>query len=620
MKLPADPRTALRRPLRRPLLTGAAIVLLAGVAACSGGSGGAAGLTSLEASAAKSDVAIVQTQTGSTANGIYPIDTGSQETPFTEQMFQDLMWRPLLWYGGQTGNEFGLYNALSVGDAPVWSDNDTVVTVTLKPYKWSDGQAVTARDVVFYMNMIKADKNNWGGYTPGEFPDNVKSYAALSNSTVQFTLTRSFSPLWYDTNQLSDVIPLPQQEWDRESAGGPVGSYDLTPSGATKVNNFLVAQDQQESSYASNPIWQVVDGPWKLAKFSASGDIDLVPNAAYTGPDKPHLKELIYRPYTSSTAEFDALLTGAGLTSGYIPNADVSQTSELESEGYQVYNTPYYGINFVVINFNSPTVGYLFRQLYIRQALQELVNQPQDVKYAYSGQATPSYGPVALVPASPYLTSYEKNNPYPYSVANATSLLSSHGWKINKGGTDVCTQPGTGPGECGAGIPAGKQLIFKFVYASDDPEYTVMMDNYQSDASYAGVKLQLSQGAFNNITGITGVCAMGTSACNWEGVMYGGQIDAVYPTGNGYYNTDAPGQGNYNSAQADTLINQTMYSPSTAAFDEYENYIAEQLPMIWMPWQQTDYNAVVLKNLHGFTGDMDNPFSDTFPELWNYAK
>jgi peptide/nickel transport system substrate-binding protein len=607
--------------MRRPLLAGAATLLLTGVVAACGGGAGGGGLTTLEASAAKNDVAIVQTQTGSTANGIYPIDTGPQETPFTEQMFQDLMWRPLLWYGGQVGNEFGLYNALSIGDQPVWSDNDTVVEVTLKSdYTWSDGQPVTARDVIFYMNMIKADRSNWGAYEPGEFPDNVKSYVAVNTRTVKFTLTRSFSPQWFDTEQLSDIIPLPQQEWDRESASGPVGDYDLTTAGATAVNNFLTAQDKQESTYASNPIWQVVDGPWKLSEFSANGDIDLVPNPGYTGPDKAHLKELIYRPYTSSTAEFNALLTGAGLTVGYVPNADVSQISQLESEGYKVFNTPYYGINYIVINFNSPTDGYLFRQLYIRQALQELVNQPQDVKYAFNGLATPTYGPVALDPPSPYVTSYEKDNPYPFSIASATKLLSSHGWKINKGGTDVCQDAGTGSNQCGANIPAGKQLSFKFVYTSGTPEYTVMMDNYQSDASKAGVTLQLSEGQFNNITGITGPCTMGSSACDWDGVMYGGTIDPTYPTGNGMYDTDAAGQGSYTSAEADSLINATLYTSGSTAFDEYENYISQQLPMIWVPWQQTDDNAVVLGNLQGFGADMANPWSDTYPELWNYQK
>ena len=61
-----------------------------------------------------------------------------------------------------------------------------------------------------------------------------------------------------------------------------------------------------------------------------------------------------------------------------------------------MFKTLTYGFNYIVINYNSPNAGFLFRQLYIRQALQHLVNQPQDVKYAFHGGATPSYGPVPL--------------------------------------------------------------------------------------------------------------------------------------------------------------------------------------------------------------------------------
>ena len=98
-----------------------------------------------------------------------------------------------------------------------------------------------------------------------------------------------------------------------------------------------------------------------------------------------------------------------------------------------------------MINFNSPNAGYLFRQLYIRQALQDLVDQPQDVKFAYHGNATASYGPVPLAPSSPFTTSYERSNPYPFSVADAGSLLRSHGWAVHSGGTDTCAKSATGP-------------------------------------------------------------------------------------------------------------------------------------------------------------------------------
>jgi peptide/nickel transport system substrate-binding protein len=613
---PSTSPSARRHGLWFLLATLVAVTVCLSAAACAGQSG-----TGAQSSAAASDIAIVPTQTGSTPDDIYPLVTGPQVTPYNEQDFQNLMWRPLLWYGGLPGNEFGFEPSLSLAAAaPVYSDGDTVVTVTLKNnFYWSDGAPVTARDVTFFFNLLVADKDNYGLYTQGLFPDNVKSVQTIGNYTVRFTLTKAYSPIWFSDNELSDITPFPQQAWDKESAGGPIGNYDQTPAGAAAVNKFLVSQAQSLNTYSSNPIWQVVDGPWRLKTFSTRGDIVLVPNTHYSGSPKPQLKELVERPFTSDIAEFNSLLAGTGLTTGFVPDEDSSQVKTLESDGYKVFSTPTYGINYVVINFNSPHAGVLFRQLYIRQALQELVNQPQDVKYAYNGEATPTYGPVPLAPASPYTTAYERSNPYPYNPTSAVNLLSSHGWTIHKGGIDTCTSPGTGPTQCGAGIPAGKALSIKILYASGDPQYSVMMEAFQSAASSAGVQIQLSEGQFNQITSVTGPCTINQKACNWDGVMYGGTTFGVYPTGDGMFNTDAAGQGSYSSPVADSLITDTEYKSGLSYFDQYENYIAQQLPMIWMPWQQYD-NSVVLGNLNGFTADQNNPFSDTFPEDWSYSK
>jgi peptide/nickel transport system substrate-binding protein len=610
------PANRLIRLLLAPGAVGLTVTLLA---ACASSPGSSSSLTSVESTAARSDVAIVPTQQGSTANDIFPLVDGAQYTVYNLQDFQELMYRPLLWYGGQLGNEFGFDSRLSLANPPVYSHGDTVVTLTLKKYYWSDGDPVTTRDISFFFNLLKANKANYGLYTPGEFPDNVKSYQVVSPTVITFTLTRAFSPEWYSINELAQITPFPQQVWDKTSATSKVGNYDETRAGAVAVYKYLISQAQSLNTYSTNPLWQVVDGPFRLKSYSTRGDIDLVPNTHYSGSPKPKIKELIERPYTSDTAEFNALIAGTGLTDGYVPSEDSKQMSSLTSLGYKRYPDITYGFNYIVINFNSPTAGVLFRQLYIRQALQHLVDQPQDVKYAFDGQATPSYGPVPLAPKSPFTTSYERSNPYPYSPKTAQSLLASHGWTINKGGTDVCARPGTGASDCGAGIAKGKALSFKIVYASGDPDYSVMMEAFQSAARSVGVTIDLTEGQFNQITAVTGVCKMGQSSCNWDGVMYGGSTFGVYPTGNGFFNTNANGQGNYSSATADNLINATMYKAGMSYFDAYENYIAQQLPMIWVPWQQ--YNdSVVLKNVNGFTADADNPFADTFPENWSFSK
>ncbi|MBO0804182.1 MAG: hypothetical protein J2P25_14050 [Nocardiopsaceae bacterium] len=612
-RIPGHRATGHRAAGRRRVSAVVLALAVGALAACTS-SGGATANTN--------DVATIQLPQGSAADDIFPIVSGPQVTPYNQQMFQYLMYRPMLWYGGQPGNEFGLNNRLSLANAPVYSDHDTVATVTLKKYDWSDGTPVTARDVTFFVNLLKAKavKDYWGYYTPGEFPDNLKSVRAVNSRTIRFTLTKSYSPQWFNTNELSDIIPFPQQAWDKTSASGKVGNYDETQAGATAVFHYLLGQARSLNTYASNPLWQVIDGPFRLKSYSTRGDIDLVPNAHYSGTPKPRIKKLIERPFTSPTAEFNALMANTGLTTGYVPSTDDSQIPALKSDGYRVYNTLTYGTNYVVLNFNSPNAGYLFRQLYIRQALQHLVNQPQDVKYAYHGNATPSYGPVPLAPKSPYTTPYERSNPYPFSSASAEKLLRAHGWTVKPGGADTCSRPGTGPADCGAGIAKGKTLSFRILYASGDPGYSVMMDNFQSAARKAGIRVTLSQGEFNQITGVTGVCTMGSSACNWDGVMYGGTTWGIYPTGNGMFNTNANGQGNYSSPEADKLIDATEFKPGLSHFFAYENYIAKQVPMIWMPWEQTEVNNVVASNLKGYTDDQDDPFGDIFPENWYFSK
>jgi len=62
---------------------------------------------------------------------------------------------------------------LSLAQLPVFSDGGKTVTVTLKKYDWSDGVPVTARDVIFFINLLKSDQSDWADYVPGEFPSNV---------------------------------------------------------------------------------------------------------------------------------------------------------------------------------------------------------------------------------------------------------------------------------------------------------------------------------------------------------------------------------------------------------------------------------------------------------------
>ena len=107
-------------------------------------------------------------------NYIFPLVSGAYYSNENVNDFQTLMYRPLYWYGDRDSP--GVDYALSLGDAPVYSDHDRVVTITLKRARWSDGEPVSARDVVFWINLLKANKADWASYVPGGFPDNVRSF------------------------------------------------------------------------------------------------------------------------------------------------------------------------------------------------------------------------------------------------------------------------------------------------------------------------------------------------------------------------------------------------------------------------------------------------------------
>ncbi len=81
--------------------------------------------------------------------------------------FQYLMYRPLYWFGN--GASPTLNTSLSLADMPVYSGNN--VTITMKDWKWSNGETITAQDVVFWIHMMQAEAStNWGAYVPGGFP------------------------------------------------------------------------------------------------------------------------------------------------------------------------------------------------------------------------------------------------------------------------------------------------------------------------------------------------------------------------------------------------------------------------------------------------------------------
>ncbi|MGZ4441938.1 MAG: ABC transporter substrate-binding protein [Nocardioidaceae bacterium] len=560
-------------------------------------------------------------------NWIFPIASGAFFSAYNISWLQQPMYRPLYWFGGNN-NQPTLDQGLSAANPAKYASDGKSVTVSLKPWKWSNGESVNADDVVFAMNMLKAEKANWAAYVPGQFPDNVTKVAKVNSSTVKFTLDAKYSDNWFTYNELSQITPFPMA-WDVTGLGAKAGSGGCTKSisNCKAVYNFLVSQSKDQKSYASSPIWSVVDGPWKLGTYSSSGNYSLVPNPKYSGSPKPRLDEVKFLPFTSDSAEFNVLKSGSSIDIGYIPSQDLPQkpgnaavpsTNPLGT-GYYLKPGYTWSVNYFVPNFHNPTLGPAFNQLYVRQALQMTLNQPLVVTKAFKGYAYPNFSPVPVKPDNQWLSPAARGGmPYPFNVSKAKSLLTSHGW-TEQGGVMTCTKPGSGSGQCGSGVAKGTKLSINFAYASGTQALDQQLQQYKSDASKAGIDIKLKQQPFNTVIGAAVPCKSTEAACSWQINNWGGgwiYAPDYLPTGESLFATGASANyGSYSNPKMDSLIKATNAQNGTGPLYQYQDYASKQLPVLF---QANAYTIYAVRSAVG--GVVFNPLLTLLPEYWYKTK
>ena len=590
--------TSSRRPRTLVVCVAAAATAAAmGLAACSAGksggsinsSSGAFGTVPTASGTPTAGTITWAEPPGSAPTWIFPITPGADFTVYSTDDFSYESWRPLYWT--QSGTSPKIDQALSLAYLPTYSNGDKTVTVRMKTnYKWNDGQPVTASDSLFFLDELKAaikeSGSNWGQYSPGVgIPDQVVSASAPNATTLVVNLNKPVNPTWFTENNLAQIQPMPVYAWAKSSATGPVLDF-TNPANAKAIYDFLAKASGSTGTYATNPLWQVVNGPYRLTAFNnTTGAYTMAPNPSYDGPKSKVVPTLQAVPYTSDTAEFNAVLSKS-VDIGYIPQTDVPQISRVKSSGYHVFGYPDWGFDYVNYNFADKTGDFnnIINQLYVRQALAHLEDEAGYVKAFFHGAGGLAYGPVPAVPTSPYSPANAVKNPYPFSITAAGNLLKSHGWKVVPGGVSTCAKPGTGSGECGSGIPAGTKLTFNVLYVNDPAITGEMLTDWASDAKKVGIAVTLQAGTFNHVVDVADDPGSPKTINQWAMSDYGGFTDEPYPTTFGIFNTGGSDNGGFwNDAEANKLINASVTGGNPNAVKAEASYITEQQPSLFQP-------------------------------------
>jgi peptide/nickel transport system substrate-binding protein len=608
------------------MAVGAGAVALALVAAGCSSSSSTTGSGTTTGAKVKGGTAVWALPPSSTPNYIFPFESSAYISVINSDNFAQLMYRPLYWFGD--GAQPLMNPSLSLAAAPTWSGN--TATINLKNYKWSDGTPVTSADVMFWVNMLKAvGPTDWGAYSgfPASFVSSIK---VVSPTELQMTTNKAYSHTWFLYNDLSQITPMPPA-WDK-TASGPSNCATKVADCAA-VYKYLDAQSKALTTYVGSPLWSVVDGPWKLSAFNADGHITFVPNTKYSGPVKPSLSQFEEAPFTTDSAEYNVLRSpaagGQKIDVGYLPSQDApakpAGSSPLTAgsnplSGYTLSPLYVWGINYFVMNFQSSTGnGPIINQLYFRQALAYLLNQEAVIKGPLRGYGTLTQGPVGNTPVTHYLSPQQKGGPlFPYNPGKAKTLLSSHGWKVTPNGVTTCTNPSL----CGTGVKQGQGLQFTLPYASGTQWITQEMQQLQSNASLVGIKINLEPKPFNQVTALAaGNCKVAKIPCNWDLANWGGGWSFApdySPTGETLFLCGAiANSGGYCSKTNDNYINTTLSSDNPQAMFTWQNYLAQQLPVMFQPNGAYSLTEIV-NNLKGVTPQ--SPTLGFNPENWYFVK
>ena len=226
---------------------------------------------------------------GATPNWIFPVIPSANNSVYNAFNFIYQGWRPLYWTVNGVVPE--VEPNMSIANVPTYSNGNKTLTITMKSnYKWSNGKPLTANDLLFTIDTIKAaikvSPANWAGYTPKHFPDNVTSITEPNSTTLVMNLNAAVNPTWFTEDILSSVNPMPSADWAKTSASGSVvPKSGWTPATMTSIFKYLTSQAKSVSTYTTNPLWQIVDGPYKLSQYNTTtGAFTMVPNKTYGGP------------------------------------------------------------------------------------------------------------------------------------------------------------------------------------------------------------------------------------------------------------------------------------------------------------------------------------------------
>ena len=283
------------------------------------------------------------------------------------------------------------------GLARAWEVSEDGLTLTFHLFPnatWSDGQPITADDVVFTFDLVFNEQID-APVARSYFKDNIASYEALDPHTVRFHMKQTYF-----------------------NAVGVVGENWILPK-------HIYGQFDPETYNTKIRDLCVGSGPWVLDSWEKGSQIVLRRNENYWGP-KPALERHVIRIIQNELAGLQEFRAGNAdvqvdpTAEQFVANRD---SAELKERGGQAisYYTPLAGYSYIGYNLRRP----IFADKRTRQALTMLIDRQEMIDTIRGG-----LGEVVTGPFYFRAPQYDKTvEPWPYDPERAKTLLAEMGWQ-----------------------------------------------------------------------------------------------------------------------------------------------------------------------------------------------
>ncbi|SEN12362.1 ABC transporter family substrate-binding protein [Cryobacterium sp. TMT1-3] len=446
--------------------------------------------------------------------------------------------------------DFNLVREEEFGTFEKTSDDPQTVTYTLNPdNKWSDGEPVTADDMVLswatqsgYFNSATKDEND-EVVTGTQYFDLAASTAGLDTTALPTVSDDNLSmTLVYGTPFVDWEIvnPIGQPAHIVAKKAGLGSAAELTelimslPKGdpaspAAADPTFKAAADFVNTGYdvtafPTDPDLLVSSGPMVPTGWTPGQSFTMEPNEFYVAGMKPKIDKLILRVIPDANAEVTALQNGE--VDIMYPQASADTLTALENTGADVLTGDQLSYDHVDLNFGSE----VFADLKVRQAFLKTIPRQQIL----DSLITPINPDAEVLNSQIWVPA---NEPYDDSVAN-------------NGSSDYAEVDIEGA----KALLAGATPTVSILYNSNNPNRVDSFQAIQESASQAGFTI------------------VDKGSPDWSSLLSGGDYEAsifgwispgVGSAGiSQIFSTDGGGNySRYTGTNDDALLTQTTLDP-----------------------------------------------------------